>query len=275
VGGLIYLPTFLSVLWDKTSGGSSTIVLNVGFLYMGIARLWAHRKELKATKVLMDDRFIGHALVLTGALWIPFAFHSISLQAGLWMITLIGMAWSSFTPTVFSRFPLAIVLILMGFYPDWVWLSSQVFQAFTGPYQLENAMAWISTALLNVVGQTAEVQARFINLPSGSVEVAPGCSGYDMAFVLAVASILWGLLTNQTWSRIVLVTVAGIVIALVSNIPRILLMTFAAIYWGEESFDFWHGFWGGQIFSAIMFTAYYYAAVGLFETHTSRSKAGY
>ena len=41
----------------------------------------------------------------------------------------------------------------------------------------------------------------------------------------------------------------GIVLALAFNVPRIVLMTLAVVYWGKDAFEFWHGAWGGQIFS--------------------------
>ncbi|MBE9140721.1 cyanoexosortase C [Nodosilinea sp. LEGE 07088] len=265
ISGLVYWHTYLSFFIADIWKGQSQVVLNMGFLYLGCQMLWAHRKDLSSITVLGDDRMIGHTLILAAALWLPFSRSSISLQALLWMLILIGIAWSTFTPAIFGRFPLACLLILAGFYPDWIWLSSEMFQAIMGPYQLENAMAWVSSHLLTAMGQTVEAQARFLNLPAGSVEVAPGCSGYDMAFVLAGVSLVWGLFDQQHWSRIALVSTMGVAIALILNIPRILLMTFAAVYWGEDAFNFWHGAWGGQIFAGIMFTAYYYGAMAVFN----------
>ncbi len=267
--GYTYISFFIADLWK----GQSQVVLNLGFLYLGFQLLWTRRKDLANVTVLADDRIIGHTLILAAALWLPFIRSSISLQAFLWMLILIGIAWSSFTPAIFGRFPLACLLILAGFYPDWIWLSNQIIQAVTGPYRLENAMAWISSLLLRAMGQAAEAQARFINLPTGGVEVAPGCSGYDMAFVLVGISILWGLFAKKSGLRIVLVATMGVAIALVLNIPRIMLMTFAAVYWGEESFDFWHGVWGGQIFSSLMFTAYYYGAIAIFDRPSQKISA--
>ncbi|PSN14655.1 hypothetical protein C7293_10625 [filamentous cyanobacterium CCT1] len=270
VAGLFYWHTYISFFIGDIWKGQSQVVLNLGFLYLGFHQFWTHRKELTSIAVLGDDRIIGHTLILAASLWLPFNGGSISLQAFLWMLILIGIAWSSFTPAVFGQFPLACLFVLAGFYPDWIWLSSQVILAITGPYQLENGMAWVSSIFLRSLGQTVEAQDRFINLPTGSVEVAPGCSGYDMAFVLAGTSVLWGLLAKQTLSRIILAAAIGIAIALILNIPRIMLMTFAAVYWGEDSFEFWHGGWGGQIFSTIMFTAYYYGAIAVFGQSASK-----
>ena len=265
IAGLVYMPTYVSVLIQGILAGRSTIVLNLGFLGLGLERLWRHREEIAATKVWPDDRAIGHCLILGGALWLPFSLHSVSLQAFLWMLVLIGMAWSSFTPQLFGRFPLASAFILVSMYPNHAWLSNQIFRALTGAYLLENLMAWLGSVALRLMGYAAETQGRFLSLPEGAVEVGSGCTGFDMAVVLAGVSIIWGLFIKANRQRIAIAMVSGIAIALALNIPRIVLLAFAAVYWGQDSFDFWHGFWGGQIFAAIMFTAYYYAAMAIYS----------
>ena len=271
IAGLIYLPTYISVLIRGIVGGSSTIVLNLGFLYLGLERLWRHRQELTEAKVLQDDRWIGYCMVLGGALWLPFSLHSVSLQAFLWMLVLIGLAWSSFTPQIFGRFPLASAFILISMYPDHAWLSNQIFKALTGPYLLENLMAWLGSIALQWMGYAAVTQGQFLYLPEGAIEVASGCTGFDMAVVLVGVSVIWGLFIQASGRRIAMAMITGIAIALILNIPRIVLLAFAAVYWGQASFDFWHGFWGGQIFATIMFTAYYYAATAIYSGKTFRS----
>lgn len=272
--GLIYLPTYISILIDRTLGGSSTIILNAGFLYLGLECLWTHRQELMATQVLKDDRLIGYFLILGGALWIPFSLSSASMQAFLWMMILVGIAWSCFSPKIFGRFPLSSGFILLSMYPDYVWLSNRAFRALTGPHLLENLMAWLGGITLSLMGYAPEVQGRFISIThQGAVEVGPGCNGFDMAFVLAGVSFIWGLLTKKSWQQIAIATVVGITISFILNIPRIVLLTFASIYWGQESFDFWHGLWGGQIFATLMFTVYYYAAMAIYDLKNVAPKA--
>ncbi|NEQ53240.1 MAG: cyanoexosortase C [Leptolyngbya sp. SIO3F4] len=274
IAGFIYLPTYARVLVRGITGGHSTIILNLGFLYLGVERLWSHRENLNKTRVLTDDRLIGYCILLGAALWLPFSLNSVSIQAFLWMLILIGIAWSSFSPRFFWRFPLASMFILIGMYPNYVWLSNRVLRVFTGPYLLENLMAWLGSLALGVIGYTPEVQGRFLVFPEGAVEVAGGCTGFDMAVVLAGISFLWGIFVKTHWQRIAIAVIVGIAIAFSLNIPRIVLLAFAAVYWGQESFDFWHGLWGGQIFSCIMFTAYYYAAMAIFNKKSSPSKIG-
>jgi hypothetical protein len=46
----------------------------------------------------------------------------------------------------------------------------------------------------------------------------------------------------------------------------------ASIYWGEAAFDFWHSTWGAQIFSAVLFTVYYYAVMAVIKKRPKRSQ---
>jgi exosortase/archaeosortase family protein len=77
-----------------------------------------------------------------------------------------------------------------------------------------------------------------------------------MAMTMVVASFVLGLFLKQSWAKIVALMVVGAVLALVFNIPRIMLVTSASVYWGKYWFDFWHDSWGSQIFVSVLFTIY-------------------
>lgn len=271
LAALFYLPTFLSIIGRDILKGSAAVILNAGLLYLGCSKLYQSRAEIKA-KVLSDDRMIGHLLIIGGTFWLPFCYSSASLQALIFAFIIIGAAWSSFSPAVFGRFPLAWSMILVGLYPDIEFISGQLIKAFTGRYFFENLMAQIGTAVLQLMGQPAVTQGKFIVLPEGSVEVAFGCTGFDMAVVLSGVSFLLGLYLELPSKKIVLAVLYSLIIAFLLNIPRIVLLAFAAVYWGEDSFNFWHGFWGGQIFSGIMFTVYYYMIMAVYSLNPKPAK---
>lgn len=272
LAGLFYLPTFSGILIQDALGGGAAAVLNAGFLYLGVSSLWQFRDELSRTVVMRDDRFIGHSLIIGGSFWLPFCGESASLQALIWMLIVVGIGWSSFTPVVFGRFPLAWSMILVGLYPDLPFFADSLISAVTGPNFFENGMAWIGAMALQLVGQSPSVQGNIISLPTGAVEVAAGCTGFDMAVVLAGTSLILGLFLKKSWHTISLAVLSGIAIAFTLNVPRIMLLAFAAVYWGEKSFDFWHGLWGGQIFACLMFTTYYYAVMAIYRISTGRKK---
>ena len=101
-------------------------------------------------------------------------------------------------------------------------------------------------------------QGRFIFFPEGSVEVGWGCNGLDMAITLALAGLFMGLIYRQKRSDMVWMIALAVLVSLLANIPRLILVTIAYGSWGAQWFHFWHGFWGGQIFSGMLFTIYYY-----------------
>jgi len=269
IAGLIYLPIWLSVLCKITFiDGKSTILLNIGFLYLGITRLWRQRTLFTGNSALGDDRFIGYCLILGGIISFPFCLDSSSLQAFVTMVILAGVFTSSFGASIFFCYPLALSMLFASIYPDWAFLSNFIFQLLTGPGFLERIMAQLGSNTLNMIGQSAAASGQYVNLPSGSVLVGSGCSGFDMAFSIAGCSILLGLFLNQHWFRITFAVLIGIGLALILNVPRIILLTFASVYWGEGSFEFWHGAWGGQIFSGLLFTIYYYIVMTIYKKKT-------
>uniref|UniRef100_A0A832H4U7 Cyanoexosortase C n=1 Tax=Oscillatoriales cyanobacterium SpSt-402 TaxID=2282168 RepID=A0A832H4U7_9CYAN len=272
IAALIYLPTWLFVLWRTTFiDGKSTVLLNFGFLYLGIDQLWRNRSSLVQYLPLEDERLIGHFLITCGAISLPFSLESASLQAFIAMLILGGVLYSSFGLQVFRNYPLSCTMLFASIYPDWAFLSNYIFHFLTGPNFLENIMAQVGSNVLNLIGQTATTDGPYIKLSSGSVLVGSGCTGFDMAFSIAGCSFLMGLWMKQSWKRITVGMLLGIVLAFVLNIPRIMLLTFAVVYWGKASFDFWHGGWGGQIFASILFTLYYYILMPIYQSkHSSR-----
>ena len=57
-----------------------------------------------------------------------------------------------------------------------------------------------------------------------------------MAIALAAMSFVVGLLFKQSMWRVGLATSLGFIVAMASNIPRVMLVVFAWAYWGPESF---------------------------------------
>ncbi len=57
-----------------------------------------------------------------------------------------------------------------------------------------------------------------------------------------------------------------IVMALIINMPRVMLLAYVVGHYDESVFKFWYCPWGGQIFMAILFTPYYYLVTAFFES---------
>lgn len=271
---LFYLPTWVSIVADQTLKGSSETLLNFGFIYLGLRTLLENRRHLALSEPAEDDRLLGYLLILGGAAIFPFVLQSISLQALLCMLILVGMAVCTWGATVFRKYAVPLLLLIVSVYPQLGFIGNTLRRTLTGN-QLESSMAWISSLGFRAVGHAAIAQDQFLSLSANfdstkAVEVASGCSGFDLAFVLAGVGLILGLFFQQPWSKTGWLVILGIILALVFNVPRIMLLAIAVVYWGQESFQFWHGSIGGQIFSTVLLTCYYYGAMALIN-HKSGS----
>jgi len=273
VAGLVYLPTWLAVQWQSILLGGSAVVINLAFLWLGFNKLWRNRDDLQHLSASGDDRLAGHFLILGGAFWLPFSHYSTSLQSLTWILVLIGVAWSSFGITFFRRYAAASLMILIGMYPNSTFLFNRMLDALIEPAFFERLVAWLGGQGLWLIGQDASSNGSYIILADKTALVMYGCTGIDMAVSLAGLSLVVGLVFKQSVWRILLAVTTGIFIAMAFNIPRVMLMVMALAYWGQESFEFWHGNWGGQIFSAIMFTVAYYAIGPLYSQKPQTKRA--
>lgn len=261
--GLCYFPVWLSSLTVGAAQGSAGLPLITAAVGLGLYELWKRRQELSQLTASSEDQLLGHTLIVSGALLFPFCRFAVWPQALIWLLVLIGIVCSTWGISFFRRHPLPVLLMAISIYPKPGLMARILWKTFTPPNLLENFMAWSGTHALRLIGQPAEVAGNIVSLPGGSVEVAWGCNGFNMAFTMAAAGLILGLFLEQSWIKTIGIMIAGIILALIFNVPRIVLLAFASVYWGESSFEFWHGPIGGQIFTGILFTIYYYAVMGL------------
>ena len=269
--GLCYAPAWIADLVIGTIHGAASLIM-VGAIALGLYRLWSDRERLSQLQPDPEDRSIGHSMILLGVILSPFCAASEWSQKLLWMFILIGMAISSFGLQFFKIHLLSVGLIGLGLFPQPTVVGKAVWEAFMPPQALERLMAWAGTWGLRAVGQAATLtNGTGITLPGGAVDVAWGCNGFDMATIIAASSLVLGIMLKQSAPKIVLMIAVGVLLALLFNIPRIMLMAASEAYWGKAAFAFWHGFWGGQIFSTILFTAYYYVIMALVKRRGTKS----
>ncbi|MDX2229175.1 MAG: cyanoexosortase C [Leptolyngbyaceae cyanobacterium bins.349] len=269
--GVCFLPTWCWVLWDLTLSGFSTPFFNLAFAYLALDRLWHRRHQLAQFIPSDEEKLVGHLLILGAAIAFPLSQSSTSLQTLICLLIVLGSFYSTWGVSVIRHCGFEICLLLLSLYPDWVFLSVQLWRTLTPANLLENFMAWMGGIGLRTIGQPATANGIYLTLPNGAVEVGPGCSGFDMAFTIVCFTVLLGLFLQQDWFKITWVVLIGIILALIFNIPRIMLLAIAAIYWGQQSFEFWHGPMGGQIFSVLLLTVYYYVAMAFFNQNSIKS----
>ncbi len=264
---LCYLPTWLSTIVESIVQGSSATVLNFGFIYLGFHELWRKRRQLALYQSAEEDRLLGYLLILSGSAIFPLFLSSVSLQALLCLLILLGIVICTWGLTVFRYYLVPLLLLLVSVYPRLVFAGDTLRMTLTAN-RLESWMAWLGSLWFQALGQAAVAQGQVLSLSTEliaekSVKVGSGCSGFDMAFVLAGMGLMLGLWFQQPWLKTALLIVLGMTLALVFNVPRIMLLAIAVVYWGQASFDFWHEPIGGQIFSTLLLTFYYYGATAL------------
>lgn len=260
--GLCYLPFWLADLVIGTLHGAASLLM-VAAIGLGLYQLWCNRHHLAKLNASDADEWLGHIIVVGGALLSPFCFFTEWSQRLIWILILVGIACSSWGMQFFQRYPIPTFLIGMGLFPQPTVVGKAIWETFTPPQMLERFMAWSGSLGLQAIGQSATVTNTIISLPGGAVDVAWGCSGFDMATIIAVASLVLALFLKQPLPKVIVLMMFGVILALLANIPRIMLMAMAEVYWGKAAFEFWHGFWGGQIFSTILFTIYYYVVMAV------------
>lgn len=262
--GLVFWPFWLYDVIIGTLHGAASLLL-VSAFGLGLYQLWLQRSSLARLRASAEDRWLGHLIIILSICAAPFCAFTEWSQKLIWVLILAGVAISSWGISFFGKYPASVFLVAVGLFPQPTAVGKAVWEAFTPPEMLERFMAWIGSIGLNMIGQTAEANQTLIMLPGGIVRVDWGCSGYDLACIAAVASLLMALFFKQSFVKSCLIIAFGIILALIANVPRIMLMSMASAYWGPESFEFWHGFWGGQIFLSILFTVHYYAVMAVVQ----------
>lgn len=108
---------------------------------------------------------------------------------------------------------------------------------------------------IQALGIPADVQGRLVTLPHGAVEVAGPCSGRDlMVMVILVAVVFLLAFPLQRWRDRLLVLLAAVPLAMVSNVIRISLLALIVgfqVPHQQALFDFFHEDMGSLLFSVV------------------------
>ncbi|MEM9776487.1 MAG: cyanoexosortase C [Chloroflexota bacterium] len=269
--GLLYFPYWFGYLFQRALQGKTAWFLIACMLVLAFSEIIGKRRQLKKLAASAEDRFLGHSLIVSGIILFPFCRFAIWPQSLVWLMILAGIICSSWGVGFFYQFKFPAFLLGLTVYPRLGIVSRAAWEFFIPPNFLENTMAGISAWALRLVGWSAVADGQFISFPEGAVEVGWGCNGLDMAITMMLAGLLMGIFFQQSRTQIVRLEVFAFSLALIANIPRLMVVTIAYVYWGKDWFRFWHGFWGGQIFVGILFTLYYYAVMALISRQNQKS----
>lgn len=253
----VYLPSGVTRAASVDISGIPHLILNLTCVGLAVRQL-RHQRNLR-TEPTIEDQWLGSGFIL-GGLAVFYAYYpAIAPQVFGCILILVGGTISDQGLKFLRRHWVAIALLAASLHPSWERVARHSWGIFAPPTALAEFMAWGGSWVLKAIGQPVSLQREFLILPGGSVEVAPGCDGFAMSLAIAISAVIIGLMFRVRWWAMTQLIAIGITMALILNIFRIAVMVLAAVYWGKESFEFWHGAIGGQIFSGILFTLYYYA----------------
>lgn len=256
--GLLYLLTWSGHAIPQLIQGVSFPLLSLTAAYLAFQELWQQRQSLARLSACKKHRSLGHALILFGVTLFPFCLDKVWSQAIAWFLILVGIALSTWGAEFFKQYSSSVLLILLSAHPGLMILLGHIWRAATPEGVLDRLTAAITAISLRCLGQPAVAQGRFIELPTGGVEVLWGCNGFDLAVTIAFAGLLTGIFFKQSWKQTLVLVIVGTLLGFLLNVPRIALLTIASAYWGDSAFSFWHDGLGGQIFSLLLFGIYYY-----------------
>lgn len=240
--GLIVL--HLILLWKLTE---QTDQLGLSLLFWGVIgfRLWQRRHSLS-----LDSNWIcsGIGLLLIALLliksiflfWVETSF--LRILPGLSAVSL-GLLASGWRLWQFWR---EFLLLLPLMLPKGLVLQS--LETCIG-LPMQTMSAQFSTFVLHYLGFTVQRQGIHIVLPNGVVEVMFGCTGIPALFLLLQLGLLFVAYCPLTSRQRIQICFAATGIAFSFSTLRIAFL--ALIVSEPQSFSYWHGSQGSQIFSSI------------------------
>ncbi len=265
---LIYLARWIWLFTEFTLSGATFPVLVGTALYLGLQKLWQQRSQISTFQSTPTYRRFSDVLILFGTALFFVSWQRFWLQALAATTILIGIALGTWGLRFFRAYWSPLILILSsvypGFYPT---MTGALWQAITPPYALEKFMASAGAAGLKLFRYPATSDGINIHFPDQVVEVFWPCAGFDLVLTIIGISVLAGIMFQLHWLQTFVLSIIGSIVSLILNVIRIALMTLAAVYWGDQAFEFWHGPWGGQIFALVLFTLYYYLCVWVLSLH--------
>lgn len=254
--GLIYSVAWVKLLIHFSMGGSVFALLSLTSAYLAFETLWKRRAELRALPQI--SRFqcrLGCGLILFGTALFVAGYSRLWSQAVGWAIVLVGLVLCQWGVGFWRSHRRAVMLMGLSLYPGIARVLETVWNAAI-PGFLERMTAKAATMVLQFGGQSASTEGVLIHLANSGVEVATGCNGLP-----TILAILWvGLLIScglKSWRRLMFLSF-GIGLAFIFNAVRVAYLTLIAVYGSRESFEFWHGDWGAQIFIVPLFLVYYF-----------------
>jgi len=241
--GLILIHLLLT--WGVT-GRTDQLVLNGLFWGAIAAHLWQRRHTL----ILTSDRvpqFLGLALVgglLAASLMPPQLLASSLIRVFPGLIALsVGLIASGRHLTQYGK---EFILVLTMMVPQGA--ISLAVEHWIG-LPIQTLIAQCATFLLHYLSWDVTRQGVEVILPQGAVEVRYACTGVPiLILLLQLSTLLLVTFPVRLSQRVIILFISGAIALLLSS-SRVALMTVFVSH--RETFDYWHGNQGSEIFSTL------------------------
>ena len=161
--------------------------------------------------------------------WTPVRW-AMGLEVVLWMLGLLALSGGWKQARHFA-WPVGFFLVAVPWPPAWENALTQ---------GLMQRVAHVTAEVVGWAGYAAQATGNLITLGTGTVGVDEACSGVRSLQALLMASLFLGELAQLTPARRLLLTAAGLALALFFNLLRSLLLVAIAIRSGLSELEKWH-----------------------------------
>jgi cyanoexosortase A len=241
---------YLSLVWRLT-GNFSFFTISLLLLGTMLYLLWEKREQLTLESDVFST-FLGLALIASVLIksmvapYFGFLFQISPFLSGL------GVALIASGLKELKQYSQEFILVLAISIPETLLLQL---------FDVSMITAKFSAFFLFHIGFDISLQGVNLVLPTGAVEVNPGCSGLEsMIWLLRLAALFLVLFPTRRWKQI-LVPILALTLGFLVNSVRVALMAILVAYSNQDAFKYWHEGDGAQVFSligSVLFGACFY-----------------
>ncbi|MFC1748176.1 exosortase B [Pseudomonadota bacterium] len=225
---VVFAPTLASLAngpWQQSEYAHGPIVL------AAILWLFWQKREVIFSNVSKSSPFIGGAFLILGSLLYALGrsqtIFFIEVGSAIPIVLGIIILTKGFGPALRCWFPLVFLLFLIP-------LPSFLIDALTGP--LKNYVSIAVSNLLYELGYPVARNGVVITIGQYQLLIADACSGLNSMYALTSLGILFVYLKRKISStaHIVLMLIAIIPIAFITNVARVTTLSLLTYYFGDE-----------------------------------------
>jgi cyanoexosortase A len=231
---------YLSLVWRLT-GNFSFLSISIVLLGMLLYLLWEKRDVLTLESDIFST-LLGLSLIASVLIksiadpYFGFLFQISPLLSGL------GIALVASGIKGLKQYIQEFILLAAISIPETLLLQL---------FDISTVTAKFSAFFLLHLGFDISLQGVNLILPTGAVEVTPGCSGFEnIIWLLRLAALFLVLFPMSLWKQI-LVPLMALGLGFLVNSFRVALMAILVAYSNQDAFKYWHQGDGAQVFSLI------------------------